>query len=153
MEPAAVPPQAVSSGSPAPQSTQVPGSLPVTQWSRVCCVGSRLESVQSEPDGATLWWGRGSGVQIVSFWFIWWICWLPTPVFPCFVSKRSSKLHVVHVHNKVLELPRNTDISDQTTFTRYSQSFLFWPLFLFFYLVLITYWVFKSSFKGTTHVK
>ncbi|XP_068840910.1 mediator of RNA polymerase II transcription subunit 23 isoform X6 [Capricornis sumatraensis] len=31
MEPAAVPPQAVSSGSPAPQSTQVPGSLPVTQ--------------------------------------------------------------------------------------------------------------------------
>lgn len=49
----------------------------------------------------------------------------------CVVSKRLSKLHV-HVHNKVLELPRNTDISDQTTFTRHSQSFLFWPLFLFF---------------------
>ncbi|TKC43539.1 hypothetical protein EI555_021101, partial [Monodon monoceros] len=31
MEPAAVPPQAVSSGSPAPQSNQVPVSLPVTQ--------------------------------------------------------------------------------------------------------------------------
>jgi len=31
MEPAAVPAQAMSSGSPAPQSNQVPGSLPVTQ--------------------------------------------------------------------------------------------------------------------------
>lgn len=51
----------------------------------------------------------------------------------CVVSKRLSKLHVVHVHNKVLELPRNTDISDQTTFTRHSQSFLFWPLFLFLF--------------------
>lgn len=33
MEPA-VPPQALNSGSPAPQSTQVPASLPVTQWSQ-----------------------------------------------------------------------------------------------------------------------
>nr|XP_040137991.1 mediator of RNA polymerase II transcription subunit 23 [Ictidomys tridecemlineatus] len=31
MEPAAVPPQAINSGSPAPQSNQVPASLPVTQ--------------------------------------------------------------------------------------------------------------------------
>lgn len=31
MEPAAVPPQAISSGSPAPQSSQGPVSLPVTQ--------------------------------------------------------------------------------------------------------------------------
>lgn len=51
----------------------------------------------------------------------------------CFVSKRSSKLHVVHIHNKVLEPPRNTDISDQMTFTRHSQSFLFGPLFLFLF--------------------
>lgn len=28
-----------------------------------------------------------------------------------YVSKRSNKLHVVHIHNNLLELPRNIEVS------------------------------------------
>lgn len=66
--------------------------------------------------------------------------------FYCFVSKRLSKLHVVHIRNQVLELPRNIDISDQMTFTRHSQSFLFWPLFLFLFFSINKLFSFQIQF-------
>lgn len=64
MEPAAVPPQAINSGSPAPSSNQGPVSLPVTQWGQgvLCgesgntCLWSGLKSIQSVHDHAGIVW-------------------------------------------------------------------------------------------------
>lgn len=65
-----------------------------------------------------------------------------------FVSKTSSKLCVIHIHNNLLKLPRNI------TFTRHFQSFLFYPLFLFvFFIINDIFSCQMHHFKGTTHVK
>lgn len=71
----------------------------------------------------------------------------------CFVSKRSRKLHVARIHSKVLELPRIWTYLIKWPLPGTLNLSCFDHCFCFYFLVLITYSVFKSSFKGTTHVK
>lgn len=72
-----------------------------------------------------------------------------------FVSKRSSKIRVVHIHNNLLELHRNIEvICDQRTFVIGTFSLSYSSRCFCLYFLLMTYLVFQIYyFKGTTHVK
>lgn len=72
--------------------------------------------------------------------------------FYIYVSKRPSELCVVHIHNNLLELPRNTEVSVISdlldTFSLYFSSH--W--FCVYFLLLMTYTVLKYILLKTPHM-
>ena len=88
------------------------------------------------------------------FWFKWWICWhLITPISLCILISLRDQVHVVHVHNCLLELPRSIEVFViKTLWDRLNLSYSIHG-FCFYILLLMFFSLETRFFKSTTHVE